>query len=121
MVKAVFDTNVLIDFLNAIPEAREEFSRYDEKTISIISWMEVMIGAHAEVETQTRAFLDSFFVIELDNNIAARAVELRRKYRVKLPDAIIWASADLHSMLLVTRNTKDFPDTTPGIRIPYIL
>jgi hypothetical protein len=121
MVKALFDTNVLIDFLNAVPEAREEFGRYSEKAISIITWMEVMIGAHADVEARTRAFLDSFTVLELQNAIAERAVELRREHRMKLPDAIIWASADIHSMLLVTRNTKDFPDDTPGIRIPYAL
>jgi predicted nucleic acid-binding protein len=40
---------------------------------------------------------------------------------MRLPDAIIWASADVHSMLLVTRNTKDFPADLPGIRIPYML
>jgi predicted nucleic acid-binding protein len=121
MVKALFDTNILIDFLNAVPEARDELARYSEKAISIVTWMEVMIGAQPDIEARTRAFLGSFTVVELQNVIAERAVELRREHRMKLPDAIIWASADVHSMLLVTRNTKDFPDNTPGIRIPYPL
>ncbi|MEK1889148.1 MAG: type II toxin-antitoxin system VapC family toxin [Phyllobacterium sp.] len=121
MVKALFDTNILIDFLNAVPEARDELGRYDEKAISSITWMEVMIGADPELEARTRSFLGSFDVIDLRNVIAERAVELRRKHRMKLPDAIIWASADIHSMLLVTRNTKDFPESAPGIRIPYLL
>lgn len=121
MVKAVFDTNILIDFLNAIPEAREELSRYDKKFISIVSWMEVMIGTDAQVEARTRAFLGNFTIIELQKDVATRAVELRKEYRMKLPDAIIWASADIESAILVTRNTKDFPDTMPGIRIPYTL
>jgi hypothetical protein len=38
---------------------------------------------------------------------------------MKLPDAIIWASAQANAMLLVTRNTKDFPATDPGVRVPY--
>ena len=33
-------------------------------------------------------------------------VALRRAHRLKLPDAIIWASADLHGMLLVSRDTR---------------
>ena len=49
MVKALFDTNILVDYLNAVPEARTELQRYTEKAVSIITWMEVMVGAdHAQ-------------------------------------------------------------------------
>lgn len=121
MVKALFDTNILIDFLNAIPQARDEMAKYDEKAISIISWMEVMVGADAEVEKRTRLFLDTFTIVPLTNDVAERAVALRREHGIKLPDAVVWASADIHSMLLVTRNTKDFGEDAPGIRVPYTL
>ena len=121
MVKALFDTNIVVDFLNGAPEARDEIARYREKAISIITWMEVMVGTDDALVAQTRAFLDTFAVIALDGEIAERSVELRRGHRVKLPDAIIWASADSNSMLLVTRNTKDFPAEAPGVRIPYRL
>jgi hypothetical protein len=40
-------------------------------------------------------------------------------HRLKIPDAIIRASADVHSALLVTRNTKDFREGSPGIHNPY--
>jgi branched-chain amino acid transport system permease protein len=33
--------------------------------------------------------------------------------------AIVWASAQIHSMLLVTRGAKGFPAGDPGVRIPY--
>ena len=120
-MKALFDTNILIDFLNAVPQAREEMARYEEKAISIVTWMEVLIGADAEVEARTRDFLGTFEVVPLANDVAERAVGLRRANNIKLPDAIVWASADIHSMLLVTRNTKDFPKDVPGIRLPYTL
>jgi predicted nucleic acid-binding protein len=119
MVKALFDTNVLIDYLNAIPQARDELTRYQEKAISIITWMEVLVGAKPEVVTGTRAFLAGFMVIPVDDAIAERAVSLRQLHRIKLPDAVIWATANIHSMLLVTRNTKDFPREMPDIRVPY--
>jgi predicted nucleic acid-binding protein len=121
MVKALFDTNILVDYLNAVPKARTELQRYTEKAISIISWMEVMVGATSDVEVATRSFLGSFDVIALDGEIAERAVNLRRKHHIKLPDAIIWATAQAHALLLVTRSTKNFSSDDPGVRMPYKL
>ena len=89
MVRPLFDTSVLVDYLNAVPEARAELQRYPQKAISIITWMEVMVGAGNDVESATRAFLKGFDVIPLDETVAERAVELRRNHRIKLPDAII--------------------------------
>lgn len=119
MVKALFDTNILVDYLNAAPEARDELLRHTDRAISIITWMEVLVGAPPEAEARTRTFLDSFTLVKLDGDVAARAVSLRRAHRMKLPDAVIWASAQTHSMLLVTRNTRDYPAEDPGIRVPY--
>lgn len=121
MVKALFDTNILVDYLNAVPKARIELQRYMEKAVSIITWMEVMVGATDDLEDATRSFLGTFDVIAIDGEIAERAVSLRRDHRIKLPDAIIWATAQAHAMLLVTRNTKDFAADDPGIRMPYRL
>lgn len=121
MVKALFDTNILIDYLNAVPEARAEFGRYTHKAISIVTWMEVLIGAEDAVATATRDFLDGFEIVALDHIVAERAVALRKAHRVKLPDAIVWASAQSRNMLLVSRNTRDFPTTDPAIRAPYQL
>ena len=121
MVKALFDTNILVDYLNGVPEARTELQRYTEKAISIITWMEVMVGADGDLEAPTLNFLNSFDVVVVDEQIAERAVGLRRGRRIKLPDAVIWATAQAHAMLLVTRNTKDFPEDDPGVRAPYRL
>jgi hypothetical protein len=121
MVKALFDTNILIDYLNAVPKARTELGRYDGKAISIVTWVEVMVGTPGDVESATRAFLATFDVIDLDEVVADRAVRLRRAHRIKLPDAVVWASAQERAMLLVTRNIKDFPAGDPGVRCPYTL
>jgi len=121
MVKALFDTNILIDYLNAVPEARAELSLHSDKAISIVTWMEVMVGAAPDLEAPTGDFLSGFEIIGLDERIAARAVDLRRRHRIKLPDAVIWASARDRAMLLVTRDVKDFPEGDPGIRVPYAL
>lgn len=121
-VKALFDTNILVDYLNGIPLAREELGRYPARLISLLTWMEVLVGCREPDEEATvRRFLESFETIPVDSRVAERAVVLRRRNGIRLPDAIIWASAQEQSALLVTRNTKDFPAETPEIRIPYQL
>ncbi|HEX5327962.1 MAG TPA: type II toxin-antitoxin system VapC family toxin [Acetobacteraceae bacterium] len=118
-MNALFDTNILIDYLRGIHAARAELRRYDHIAISVISWIEVMVGAPDETEQATRDFLAGFPLVALDDGVAALAATLRRAHRVKLPDAIIWASARARGMLLVTRDGKGFPADDPGVRIPY--
>lgn len=118
-MRALLDTNVLIDYLHGVAAARDELARYERAAISVITWMEVMSGANTKTERLTRDFLGGFELLGLDRPVAERAVQLRQQRRIKLPDAIIWATAQMHSLLLVTRNTRDFPDQEPGIRMPY--
>jgi predicted nucleic acid-binding protein len=119
VVKALFDTNILIDHLRGIAPARDELARYQDKAISAITWMEVLVGASPDAERATRRWLDGFKLMGIDARVAERAVALRKSSRMNLPDAIVWASAQVHAMLLVTRDTGDFPRENPGIRMPY--
>lgn len=119
MVKTLIDTCILIDYLNGVPEARDEISRSASPLISVVTWMEVLVGARPEVEPATRAFLAGFAHIPLDRAVAEAAIRLRRSRRIRLPDAIIAASADVAGAVLVTRNTRDFDEKEPGVRVPY--
>lgn len=119
MVSALFDTSILIDYLNAVPQAKHELGLYRTVGVSVITWIEVLVGAAPDTESVTRTFLSGFALMPLDNAVAQRAVELRQRRKLKLPDAVVWATAQVHNMILVTRNTKDFPANTPGVRIPY--
>lgn len=117
---ACVDSDVLIDYFDGIDAAGEELSRYDRLVVSRITWIEVLVGAPAkELQEIREDFLRQFPIVELDERVAREAIALRKRHRLKLPDAIIWASARLNSALLVTRNTKDFPIHDPGIRAPY--
>ena len=85
-------------------------------------WVEVMSKGLLESLRRTESFLSGFIVDEVDAEIGVRAAALRRERpRLKSPDAIILATAQLRSRVLVTRNTKDFPAQLPGIRVPYVL
>ncbi|RLA46799.1 MAG: VapC toxin family PIN domain ribonuclease [Gammaproteobacteria bacterium] len=118
-MRALMDTNILIDYLNGIDAAREEISRYDTPLISAITWMEVMVGVTDDEQETIRSFLSRFTQVAIDAEVAEIAVSIRRKYKMRLPDAIIWACAKRESALLVSRNTKDFPADLPDVRMPY--
>jgi predicted nucleic acid-binding protein len=122
MSLASFDSNILIDALNGDERAQRELERVDESWISRVTWIEVMSRVDEATVGPTRSLLSACKVDELDAEIAQRAALLRNERRsLKLPDAVILASAQVRGRILVTRNIKDFPINMPGIRVPYTL
>ncbi|MFN3831124.1 MAG: type II toxin-antitoxin system VapC family toxin [Allorhizobium sp.] len=119
MVKVLFDTNIVIDVLKGIPPARDVVSNLPQRAVSIITWMEVMVGTSATLTDATRDFLRGFQLIGLDENIAEHAVIVRQVHRLKLPDAVIWATAKVNGLSLLTLDTKGFPRQHPDIIVPY--
>lgn len=119
---AVFDTNLLIDYLNGVAAARDLLDDYEEPAISRVTWMEVLAGVVDTPERhKVRSFLAMFRLCEIDGPIAEEAILLRAQRRLRLPDAIILATARVNGCLLLTRNTKDFDPNWPEIREPYRL
>jgi predicted nucleic acid-binding protein len=119
-VTPVFDTNILIDYLNGLPEAAQELARYPALSISPVTWVEVLAGAADPAEETTlRTFLRRFKQIPLDRSVGEATLQIRRDHRLRLPDAIIWGTARSEGTLLITRNTRDFPESEPDIRVPY--
>lgn len=122
MTEHVYDTVILIDALRDIEPAKKELLRNKRNWISRISWIEVLAGAGQDDASAIEEFLSFFSVIELSEDIGRRAALIRAQHRkIRLPDAIIWASTQIGGRILVTRNTKDFPANMPGIRVPYTL
>lgn len=121
-MRALIDTNILIDYLSGVEAAREELSRFNRPSISWITWMEVLVGASDRRETQQlKSFLSGFQIVAIDRPVSELAVTIRREHRIALPDAIIQASAQAIGAILVTRNTRDFREDDPGVRVPYSL
>lgn len=120
-----FDSNIVIDALTGFPPAREEIRRASSfgarAWVSRMVWVEVLSKGSPESLARAETFLSGFAVDEIDAEIALRAATLRReRLRLKSPDAIILASAQMRNRVLVTRNIRDFPAEMPGIRVPYI-
>ena len=121
-MKAVFDTNILIDYLNGIEAAKAELALYRIRQISIITFIEVMVGAKDLSEEKViRGFLSTFEMVELSAEIAKEAILIRKELRLKVPDSIVYATARSQGCLLVSRNNKDLKPEWPDIRVPYTL
>ena len=119
-----FDANILVDALMDHRPAHDEIRRAASSGariwLSRMAWIEVMSKGSDDVVRGALRFLGRFEIDEIDEETSVRAAALRRERpRLKSPDAIILASAQVRGRVLVTRNVRDFPATMPGIRVPY--
>lgn len=126
MALILFDTNIFIDMLVGCNEAMLELAAYDEPAISMITYMELRAGGLAR--PMDKAILDevlsTFEVYPIEWEIAEQAITLRGKSllnppKIKLPDAIIGATAVQWKIPLVTRNPKDFRSLPVPVHVPY--
>ncbi|TAE52432.1 MAG: type II toxin-antitoxin system VapC family toxin [Bacteroidetes bacterium] len=110
----LLDTNTVIYYLHGrLPEKSaailDEYINV-EINLSIISKIELLcwntdsISDYRVLET----FIDESVIWELGANVVNETIEIRKKHRLKLPDAIIAATARVHEFILITRNTSDF-------------
>jgi predicted nucleic acid-binding protein len=56
------------------------------------------------------------FIIYINEDIANKAIDLKREMNIKLADAVIAATAVVHNLKLATRNVGDFKGIE-GLRV----
>ena len=56
-----------------------------------------------------------FPIIDLNSEIIENVILIRRKHKIKLPDAIILASAAVNNLELLTANVVDFANLIEGL------
>lgn len=102
------DTNIMILLGNG-SEPIAEFLQGKNICISFISEMELLSKPNITPEQIkiVRDMIDSCILIEMNNKIKSEAIKYRRKHRLKLPDAIVAATAKYLRIPLLTMD-KDF-------------
>ena len=111
----LIDTNVFIDlFKGRLPEPAE-----DELTntlnsevyyLSVINKIELLGFATDDLlQMQYMSeIVENSIVLPIEEQVVEQVIQLRRSRKIKLPDAIIVATALVHKLTVISRNTKDF-------------
>ncbi len=115
----LWDTNTAIYFLQRqFPPTAEQFIDgllvNNRPVISAITEIE-LLSWKTENEKDLNVvsnFIQDSFVIELEQPIKLKTADIRKTLGIKLPDAIIAATASVYNLTLITRNVRDFNRVT---------
>ena len=117
----LLDTNILIDLLRGEAVALAWLEQQQSPQISVITWIEVLVGCRDAETEAVQAWLEAFPRLPLDDASSRAAVRLRQQHGMKMPNAIILATARCAELTLATRNSCDFPLTMGGVLHPYMI
>jgi predicted nucleic acid-binding protein len=121
----LFDTDVLIDYGRGDPHAAAvlDVARQEgTSAVSVIVHGELLAGCRDKREQSILdGFMAGFRCVHIDANISGGALGLLRRYRLshglRLPDALIAATALAYDWPLVTKNQKDYR-FIEGLQLP---
>ncbi len=124
----LFDTDILIWCLRGNKAAQAIVYLNQHRFISAITHMEVTRGLKNKSESfHWKSLLSEFNIqiIPINESISAKAMywmeEFTLSHGLSIPDALIGATADTHSLILTTSNTKDFKFLPSIILNPFKL
>ncbi|SMO45089.1 type II toxin-antitoxin system VapC family toxin [Gracilimonas mengyeensis] len=109
----LIDSNAVIDYLgNNLPNYGMNFMNevIDQiPNLSVITKIEVLgYNAPPKHYSILSEFMNDSNILELSEEVVNHCIEIRKTYSIKLPDAIIAATALTHDLSLITRNMQDF-------------
>jgi hypothetical protein len=113
MEQYLIDTNVVSDFLSDSfsPAARQlmDLAIDNIPNISIITQIELRCWKNdPETELKVKNLIADCVIFDIKNEVIEQCVKIRKGQKIKLPDAIIAATALVYDLTLITHNTKDF-------------
>ena len=122
MSRCVADTNTVVYFLNRVGgygyRRRFEGWMRDGLVVSVVTRIEVLgwpgYADRPDALADAEALLSCLREEPLTEPIVRSTIALRQAYRLKVPDAIVAATAQILELPLVTRNTDDFK-RVPGL------
>lgn len=110
----LIDTSVVIKYLNGSFSVNS-LNRLDgiidqESRISFITEIELQVWNPTDPDDISvyQEFVTSSQIIGIDSNVIRETINIRKQYRIKLPDALIAATALVNDLVLVADNDKDF-------------
>ena len=111
---AILDSNTAIYLLNGTlnPTSSKAIADIADQpfVLSVIGRIELLGWEAPDEEEALKVvrFVEAAIVLPLNEPVIKRTIAVRRQYKIKLPDAIIAATALEYALTLVTRNVNDF-------------
>jgi len=108
--KFLIDTNIIIYSLQGKLDLSDLFKTEDDLYISSITYIEAL-GYHFQNQSDENEMVeicDMFERLFLTEKVEKQTILIRKTNKIKLPDAIIAATAMVHNLTLVTCNSDDF-------------
>ncbi|HBX52426.1 MAG: hypothetical protein A2275_07810 [Bacteroidetes bacterium RIFOXYA12_FULL_35_11] len=115
----LLDTNALIYLSKGQIEILDILKKYSNIYISAITKMEVL-GFHFENDNERKTIekiVNTFEIIHTNNEITDLTILYRKNKKIKIPDAIILATAKYKKAHLLTANYKDFKNIDKAVNI----
>lgn len=112
MADLLVDTDVLVDHLRGFRRLQSGRHRV---SYSVVTRCELFAGRGSDEEA-VQLLLAAFREFPVDRPIAERAGRLRRETGVRVPDALIAATAIENRLTLLTRNVRDF-EVVPRLKL----
>jgi predicted nucleic acid-binding protein len=122
-IEYLLDTNVVIDLLTDTEQTtsffRETVPHNAVFFISQITRMELLSlpGVLLNAEQRIRRFINDTIVLTIDDRVEEQAIQLRRKQRLKLPDAIITSTAIVKGAVFLTSDKRLIESMPPGFQV----
>jgi predicted nucleic acid-binding protein len=124
------DTNIISELARPAPDAGvlQWAARVERHALSVITLEETGFGLARRSSVRLQAWMEGYFqrheILPVTATIARRAGELRGDFSRRgvtclQADMLIAATAQIHGLTLVTRNTRDFEGCGIGLLNPF--
>lgn len=111
----LLDSNTVIDYIARLhpDKGRQWLNKIvDEEIIVSVITTQIEVLSFDPGKDDNYPVLVDFFeaasIFDLTGDVVSKTIRIRQMQKIKLPDAVIAATALCNGFTLVTRNTKDF-------------
>jgi predicted nucleic acid-binding protein len=119
-MNALIDTGLLLDYLTGEKQAAKAMDTCAHRSISVVTWLELMAACPDGLDEPTRGFLRSFERLSVNESIADEALRLMTaREGLVLPRALTWASANVNQLVYLTTDARWVTKADSNVVVAY--
>jgi hypothetical protein len=120
VASVLVDTSVLLDYLAGDKRAQRALSAYTHRSISVVSWLELMAICPPQAAEATRSFLRTYERLSISEATADEALRLVQEHPgLEINRSLTWATAIINKLPFLTVNPMYITRADAHVLIPY--